>query len=92
MTTEDALFTLPASPPPALARLRAEYAEAVAAWHAADEHEDESGEAVPHSLVIRRDRAEQALLAEEARLAALPDTSHCAELGVAFAELPHALP
>lgn len=27
MTTEDALFTLPASPPPALARLRAEYAE-----------------------------------------------------------------
>ena len=64
MTTEDALFTLPASPPPALARLRAEYAEAVAAWHAADEHEDESGEAVPRDVIRRRDRAEQALLAE----------------------------
>lgn len=92
MTTEDALFTLPASPPPALARLRAEYAEAVAAWQAANEHEDESGEAVPHSLTKRMNAAEAALLAEEARLAALADTAHCAELGVAFAELPHCLP
>lgn len=92
MTLEDAFFPLPASPPPALARLRVEYAEALAAWKEADEHEDESGEAVPHSLVIRREAAELALRAEEARLAALPDTSHCDELGVAFAELPHALP
>lgn len=92
MTTEDALFTLPASPPPALASLRAEYAEAVAAWHAADEHEDESGEAVPRDVIRRMHQAECCLCAEEARLAALADTAHCAELGVDFAVLPHALP
>lgn len=86
MTLEDSLFPLPASPPPALARLRAEYAEALAAWKEADAHEDESGEAVPYDVIRRM------LRAEEARLAALADTSHCAELGVAFAELPHALP
>lgn len=92
MTTEDALFTLPASPPPALARLRAEYAEAVAAWHAADEWQDTSGEAMPREITKRLTDAECCLRAEEARLAALADTAHCAELGVDFAELPHALP
>jgi hypothetical protein len=92
MTTEDALFPLPASPPPALARLRAEYAEAVAAWRAADEHEDESGEAVPRDVIRRRNQARAALQAEEARLAAQKATSHCDELGCSFDELPHALP
>jgi len=92
MTTEDTLFTLPASPPPALARLRAEYAEAVAAWHDADDNEEVTGEPVPDGVVKRINAAERALLAEEARLAALADTAHCAELGVAFAELPHCLP
>jgi hypothetical protein len=92
MTIDNTLFPLPDSPPPALASLRAEYAEAQAEWQAADEHEDESGEAVPRELVRRLHRAECCLRAEEARLATLPDTAHCAELGVDFAELPHCLP
>ena len=87
MTIDNTLFPLPASPPPALARLRAEYAEALAEWQAANEHEDESGEAVPREIIRRRDRAEGRLRAEEARQAT-PPASHCDELGVPFADLP----
>jgi hypothetical protein len=92
MTIDNTLFPLPDSPPPALARLRAEYAEALAEWQAADEHQDESGEAIPREIIRRRDRAEGRLRAEEARQATPLDTSHCDELSVPFADLPHALP
>lgn len=64
----DTLFPeIPASPAPALARLRAEYAEALAVWQEADAHEDESGEAVPREVKKRLHMAERRLRGEEAR-------------------------
>jgi hypothetical protein len=47
---KDELFTIPESHPPRIVELRRRYAEAQAAYDAAEAHEDESGEAIPREI------------------------------------------
>lgn len=65
----ETLFPTLDSPAPRLAQLRTKYAEALAAWEAANKHEDESGEAVPWTLRKRLEEARTQLLQEEAKQA-----------------------
>lgn len=55
--------------PPRIVELRRFYAEALAAYEAADAHEDESGEEIPREIKMDLRHWHRELLREEARIA-----------------------
>ena len=66
MTTDELFSVPPSTDPLTLARKRLE--DAQAAYDEADEHEDNSGEAIPYELRMELDDAKHAVLRIEGRM------------------------